>query len=412
MEETTMMHPTPLWSHAARVQKHRWWRPLLWAGLLALMLLLAWQAATSAIVQAAVPVSLAEPWHFVDESKPGAPAAQGELTMTATVDGTTAPTEIAARFQLRSTMQALALQYQGPELAGLRLSQIEELSYCTHGIDGPRPYAVMLQLNVDADVTDGDYSWQGRLVYTPAYNGAVIQGEWQCWNTLTGKWWATGGPVAAYAPVDSPQSLGTLLAHFSNLGMSASTSAVILKAGDGWSDFEGEASPVVIGVEGERARLAFSVEMEPNSVLLPVVYQEPEQSPQAQDKKDNKNKDNKDKAKEEKKNNAWRAVEWGEINWDDFNWEDFEWDKVDWEHLDWGAFGWSTFGWNGDREKRTEAVRAFVADVKQCKKGGWEEMGFKNQGECVAYYAQEFTPSGFGWGLDWNDRDGRKDRGE
>ena len=257
-----MLHSTPGWLQAMqlqkmRVQKHRWWRPLLWAGLLALTLLMAWQVATLRALQAAESeagtVALSDAWRFVDESKPGAPLVTGTLATT-TAD---APTQVAASFVLSSTMQALALQWDDAELAGLPLGQVEELSYCTRLVEGLRPYAVTLQLNVDADVTDGDNSWQGRLVYTPSYNGAVIQGEWQCWNTLVGKWWATGGPLAAHATVDNPLPLGTLLAHFPNLGINATYSVVALKAGDGWNAFRGEASPVVIAVEGARLDVAF-----------------------------------------------------------------------------------------------------------------------------------------------------------
>lgn len=57
-------------------------------------------------------------------------------------------------------------------------------------------------------------------------NGVVIQGEWQCWNTLVGKWWATGGPVAQYATVDNPQPLGTPWARFPKLGINRIYSAV------------------------------------------------------------------------------------------------------------------------------------------------------------------------------------------
>jgi hypothetical protein len=310
-------------------------------------------------------------------------------------------------------MQALALEYDGAELGGLPLAQVEELSYCTRLVDGPRPYAVMLQLNVDADVTDGDKSWQGRLVYTPSYNGAVIQGDWQCWDTLVGKWWATGGPVAAQATVDNPQPLGTLLAQFPNLGVHADYSVILLKAGDGWSNFQGEASPVVLSIEGERSRLAFGTVAEQNAVLLPVVYQEPTQTPtpNVDDKKNGekekpekekpeKEKEKKEKEEKEKEVEKDRTFELGSFNWADFDWENFDWDKVDWEHLDWSAFGI-----DASNNERAEALRAFIADVEQCKEGGWEEMNFHSPGACVAYYIQQHTPDDLRWDFNWGDRD-------
>lgn len=430
------MHSTSAWLHIARVQRHRWRRPPLWAGLVSLSLLLAWQVTTSAALQAATPIAIADPWQFVDESKPGVPPAKGELTPVADdeiVNGN-APVGIAARFQLSSTMQALALQYAGVDVAGLPLRQVEELRYCTRLIEGPRPYAVMLQLNIDADVTDGDRSWQGRLVYTPADNGAVIQGEWQCWNTLVGKWWATSGPLAAHATSENPLPLGTLLASFPHMGIHADYSALVLKAGDGWSDFLGEASSIVMGVEGEQAQLAFGteiidteiidIEAEPDEVLLPVLYQEPEASSQ---------EEKEEQAQPDKRERDWRDVDWenysvDDIDWEKLDWEQIEWDQIEWGNLDWGnidwdffdIFGWSSLGRYESRKERIEALKAFVDDVRQCKNGGWEEMGFDRQGECVAYYAQEHSPSDFDpstlrwgdfeWGRSWRDRDSRNNR--
>jgi hypothetical protein len=383
-----------------------WWRPLLWAGLLTLALIAVWQAATSGMLLAADAIALSEPWRFVDESKPGTPPIGGELA-AATTD---APSHVAARFNINSTMQAVALQLSDADLGGVPLAQVEELGYCTRLVDGPRPYAVTLQINIDADVTDGDESWQGRLVFTPSYNGAVIQGEWQCWNTLVGKWWATGGPLAAKAPVDNPQPLDTLLAHFPNVGINGSYSVVALKAGDGWEYFQGEASPVVIGLGGERINIVFGTAPQENSpedslgdeILLPVLFNQPAlQNNGGNRNQGNNNKDGKDEKKESKKEN------WSEVNWADFDWNQIEWEKVDWEHLDWGAFGWS--------DERVEALRAFVEDVKGCKGKGWQEMGFHDAGACVAYYVQAHTPSDVNWDdFEWgrNNRSHRERGGD
>jgi hypothetical protein len=395
----------------------RWYRAVVWTALLFVI----WQAANSKVVWAADAIALSEPWRFVDESKPGAPIATGMLATTLE----DAPVKVAARFTLSSTMQALALQLYDAELSALPLAQVDELRYCTRLVDGLRPYAVTLQINIDTDVRDGNRNWQGRLVYTPSYNGAVIQGEWQCWNTLVGKWWATGGPIAEYANVESPQPLGTLLARFPNLGIHESYSAVVLKAGDGWNYFQGEASPVVIVVEGERIEVAFGAApqdgSQDNQVLLPVVFNEPQVSPQ------NENSRNKDKEKsakngkeqgkkdDKKENGRWRAVEWDDLRWGDFDWSSIDWEKIDWAFLDWEAFGWP--------DAQADEIRAFVEDVKQCKNKGWQEMGFNRPGDCVAYYVQAHTPAGhewenlnwddlnwnnYEWGRVWNNRDDRK----
>lgn len=406
----------------ARQQKYRNWRSLLWAGPLTVVLALALQPATAGVLLAADTVAMSEPWRFVDESKPGSPMITGELvTVAENLPTQENGTQVAARFSLNSTMQALALQLHDVDLGGLPLAHLEELGYCTRLIDGPRPYAVTLQVNVDTDVTDDNNGWQGRLVYTPSYNGAVIQGEWQCWNTLVGVWWATGGPLTEYAPVDKPQPLGTLLARFPNLGINASYNAITLKAGDGWSHFEGEAMPVVIGVEGERMNVAFGAAPQENVVLLPVLLNgEAPQTPQNEaDKNEDDNKDDKkekkqeekEKRKEEKKEekqNEWRGVAWGDIDW-----ASFDWSKVDWEHLNWGVFAWHG-------PERAEEIRAFVADVQQCKDDGWQAAGFNNAGDCVAYYVEAHTPEDFDWddfdwdnfswnGADWNNFEWNRD---
>lgn len=382
-----MLHSTP-----------GWWRPLLSAGLLTLTLIAAWQAATSGSLLAADAIALSEPWRFVDESKPGTPPISGELAPV-TAD---APTQVAARFNINSPVQALALQLYDADLGGVPLSQVDELGYCTRLVDSPRPYAVTLQINIDADVADDNESWQGRLVFTPSHNGAVIQGEWQCWDTLAGKWWATGGPVAAQAPVDKPLALDTLLAHFPNLGINGTYSVIALKAGDGWESFQGEASPVVIGLEGERINIAFGTAPQQtpqddspgNEILLPVLLNQPVPQNNGNKEQEKEKRKEEKEEKKEKKNENWRSVDWGDVDWRDFDWGSMDWEKVDWEHLDWGAFSWS--------DERIEAIRAFVEDVKGCKNKGWKEKGFHDAGTCVAYYVQAHTPDGMNWDdADW-----------
>jgi hypothetical protein len=206
------------------------------------------------------------------------------------------------------------------------------------------------------------------------------------------------------------------------LGINATYSVVALKAGDGWNAFRGEASPVVIAVEGERMDVAFGTPPQEsargNEILLPVLMNEPQapegsSQPDAKDeKKQDKEEQKQDKDKEEKENKKpekWNSVDWGSLEWGDVDWQNFDWEKVDWEHLDWGAFGWITFGRDG--EEQAEAVRAFVEDVKQCKDRGWETLGFNDAGDCVAYYVQEHMPTDLNWndldwGRSWNRGDG------
>lgn len=400
------------------------WQPWLGVSLFAL-LLCAWQVATAQTLLAADAIALSDEWRFVDESKPGAPILTGELTSVSD-----APTQVAARFQLSSTMQALALQLHDNSLGGLPLTQVEELSYCTRLIDGPRPYAVTLQLNIDADVTDGDDRWQGRLVFTPSHNGAVIQGEWQCWNTLVGKWWATGGPLVEIAPANSPLPLGTLLAYYPNLGINDSYTAVVLKAGDGWSNFVGEASPVVIGVEGERLSMAFGtlpqlVQEKPvqevpaqaesggNEILLPVLLNE-SPTPAIPEAQSIEHPQPDQLQPDDKPTMDWHNVDWKNVDWENFDWDQVDWNKLDWEHLDWNALLWGGINLNGfvDVGVNGEDVRSFIADARQCKDRGWQSLGFDDAGSCVAHFVEQHIPANVewnSWGVrrPWNERGNR-----
>jgi hypothetical protein len=255
-------------------------------------------------------------WVFVNESKPGAPAPSGEPVQI----GAEAPSgETAVRFTLNSAMQALAVQSQDDRLHGLRLADLSRLAYCTYLVDAPMPYAVMLQFNMDLDVTDANHEWQGRLVYEPARNGVIVQGEWQCWETLDGAWWATSGPLAGFATPTSPQPLSALLSEAPNLGFHAEYGALVLKAGDGWPRFDGYADGLLIGADSGLALFDFSW-------------------PNAAAKKDSNDKES---------------------------------DKAN----------------NSRDQKRTDRSPRPVAfdDKDDCKSGGWRDLGFRNQGQCVAY---------------------------
>lgn len=361
------------------------WRA--WVGLAALLLWLGWTTPAHAALGDGVQ------WIFLDEGKPGAPPARGSWVATTE----TAPTEVAARFTLSSTMQSLALHLASPELNGVRLVDLNTLDYCTRLVEGNRPDAVMLQLSVDVDVTDTDYAWQGRLVYVPAHNGAVVQGEWQCWRTLGGKWWATSGALAELAPADSPQPLGVLIARYPNLGLHPDVSPIVLKAGDGWNPFVGEAGPVMVGSGGARTIYAFGPADTPDQTWVPVVMQQPVAQPadaaaptptpmpdtvnveDEQDaarnrgdngdrddddgkddkdgKKDKKDKDKKDKDKKDKEKKDKKEKR----------------DKDEKKN-------------RGDDNRGNDDNQDRRAQVDACRADGWSSLGFRNQGQCVASY--------------------------
>lgn len=160
---------------------------------------------------------------------------------------------------------------------GVRLDQLTALSYWTYRTSGPSAVAISLQLNVDYDLTDGDETWQGRLVFEPANIGATpVAGVWERWDALAGSWWSSGAPGNSVCPQSDPCTTAEVLASFPSAGIHASLGALLLKAGGPWSpaffgatdslrvgvdgvdtffDFEGDASPVVFTDSFESADL-------------------------------------------------------------------------------------------------------------------------------------------------------------
>lgn len=134
--------------------------------------------------------------------------------------------------------------------AGTRLDQITELSYQTYRASGGAAQAVALQFNFDADLTDTDETWQGRLVFEPHHSETVNTGAWQEWDTLTqGKWWGSGAPLNGVCPQSSPCTWTEVITAFPDGGIHATLGAVLFKAGSGWSGFDGNVDNLVIGVQ-------------------------------------------------------------------------------------------------------------------------------------------------------------------
>ena len=136
---------------------------------------------------------------------------------------------------------------------GLRLDEITKLRYSTYRqtFDSGDLLAIALQFNIDYDLTDGDVSWQGRLVFEPYNTGAnVPEDTWQTWDPMTAGagWWASGAPGNGTCPQASPCTFAQVLAAFPNAGIHATLGVVLFKAGSNWSkDFTGNVDNFIIG---------------------------------------------------------------------------------------------------------------------------------------------------------------------
>ena len=134
---------------------------------------------------------------------------------------------------------------------GTRLDQLTELEYSTYRTSGTPALAIALQFNIDADLTDANESWQGRLVFEPYYSETVLTGVWQTWDPLTqGRWWGSGAPINGTCSIGSPCTWAEVLAAFPDAGVHSTLGAVLFKAGSGWTGFDGNVDAFTIAVDG------------------------------------------------------------------------------------------------------------------------------------------------------------------
>lgn len=136
--------------------------------------------------------------------------------------------------------------------AGLRLDRITSLEYSTYRRSGPAAAAITLQLNIDNDVTDTNFSYQGRLVFEPYHSNTVSTGSWQTWNTRTtsgtGNWWGTGNSINGLGgcPQSNPCTWDEVLRKYPNIAVHPVLGAVVLKAGSGGGPFDANVDKLVI----------------------------------------------------------------------------------------------------------------------------------------------------------------------
>lgn len=187
----------------------------------------------------------------------GPPGWYKEIVGTANAEPTsTTPYNVAgsAEFTVTgpSSSAELGLYKYLPSIALASLPSASGLSYATRQV-ADNTKAVSLQINMDADVSDSNTSWQGRLVFEPYLNrdvsgNPVIDGVWQTWPTLrtTAQWWMTWSAslTANYGtnpcPQANPCTVPEIFSLFHNIGFNSGTgNALILKAGSGWTNFTG-----------------------------------------------------------------------------------------------------------------------------------------------------------------------------
>jgi parallel beta-helix repeat protein len=139
---------------------------------------------------------------------------------------------------------------------GTALADITSMSYSTYQ---PGP-TLAIAIQFDVQYRTGDSAYGGRLVFEPYQNGTVVVGSgWQSWSPLAGKWWAshtdgsgTGGAQVVALPsgncgISTPCTWSQILAAFPDAQIYG---RFLLKAGSGWSGFDGNADSLTVGVSG------------------------------------------------------------------------------------------------------------------------------------------------------------------
>ena len=145
-----------------------------------------------------------------------------------------------------------------------RLDAVTSLSYSTYRTAGSASLATALQLGMDYNLTDGDTSFQGRLVFEPHTADTVTTGAWQTWSPLTaGKWFATRAPFNSQCSQAVPCTWAQVLINWPNAGIHATggLGGIFLKAGGGWTGgFDGNVDALTIAVAADSTTFDFEPE--------------------------------------------------------------------------------------------------------------------------------------------------------
>ena len=177
---------------------------------------------------------------------PDAPNGWGFLVETGTatgefVIGPGAPPAGAGSYQITLDDAASGAVIGTQQFTGVRLDELTTLQYSTYNSVGNNTVAPALQINIDYDLTDTSTGWQGRLVFEPYADNTVVDGTWQTWDALAGRWWSTGNPIVGdapatqHCPISAPCDLPTILGFYPDAGVqTGALSGLMFKAGSGW----------------------------------------------------------------------------------------------------------------------------------------------------------------------------------
>ncbi len=100
----------------------------------------------------------------------------------------------------------------------IRLDRITRLKYSSWQHSSNAAVAPSLSFDYKSYLP-GAAGYEGRLTFEPYVSNTVLQDQWQNWDALAGKWWASGGsgrPLEAICPQSAPCTWAQILAATSN----------------------------------------------------------------------------------------------------------------------------------------------------------------------------------------------------
>ena len=167
-----------------------------------------------------------------------------------------------------------------PEFAGTPLSKLTTLDFSTYSRSAGKSVALEFDIDYDptapcATLTTSLTCYQGRFVFVPAFNNGaqtVTTNAWQAWNTLdpnTKDWYASRGvpghSTLCTQAASGQCSLADLLAVYPHAAIKARSGAgnFGVKAGSGYSSFDGNMDNIKIGIAGKNLTFNFELHSVP-----------------------------------------------------------------------------------------------------------------------------------------------------
>ena len=178
-------------------------------------------------------------WYFHDDSTDTSATATGTF-----VDGPATPPLGSGSVNLKAAVPSDRQTIATNAYSGTPLSGITEWAYSTYQT-GPTQ-AISLQFDVKYRPADTAYG--GRLVFEPYQQTGTVGSGWQTWDPFNGVWWAsktTAAGSGGLCPQATPCTWAQVKAFFPDAIIQG---RLLLKAGGGWTGFDGNADALTIGV--------------------------------------------------------------------------------------------------------------------------------------------------------------------